>query len=192
MINGTELQESISHYFGTIMRGVFVGVLFAIGVFLFSYVGYERTSADKWYERSDNGTGNVACFFAIVVALFPTTSSVEWIRVVHLLAAVGLFLTLAYMSFFLFTKSKGKPEGKKLTRNRWYRGLAIGIVASLVLALIYNLALNDTSLSRYQPIFWLESAALIFFGMSWFIKGETLFRDAGFNPHPCRPASDAG
>ena len=35
----TELQDSISDYYGTEMRDVFVGVLFAIGWFLFSYRG---------------------------------------------------------------------------------------------------------------------------------------------------------
>ena len=35
-----ELQSSISEYYGTAMRDVLVGFLFAIGLFLFSYHGY--------------------------------------------------------------------------------------------------------------------------------------------------------
>jgi hypothetical protein len=57
------LQSSISYYYWTGMRDVFVGTLFAIGFFLLSYQGY---------EKADNIAGNLACLFAVGVALFPT------------------------------------------------------------------------------------------------------------------------
>ena len=84
---GGGLQPSLSHYYDTIMVGVFVGVLFAIGVFLFSYRGYE-TPAKKPYELSDNVAGKVACVAALAVALFPTTATVDWVRTVHTIAAI--------------------------------------------------------------------------------------------------------
>jgi len=39
------IEDSISNYYYTGMRGVFVGTLWAIGVFLVSYRGYERRDA---------------------------------------------------------------------------------------------------------------------------------------------------
>ena len=57
------IQRSISAYYHTGMRDVFVGTLFAIGFFLLSYKGY---------ERSDAIAGDLGCLFAVGVALFPT------------------------------------------------------------------------------------------------------------------------
>lgn len=63
VIFGKMLQESLSMYYHTGMRAVMVGILFALGVFLFSYKGY---------GREDDVAGNLACLFAIETALFPT------------------------------------------------------------------------------------------------------------------------
>jgi hypothetical protein len=61
----------------------------------------------------------------------------------------------------------------------------------LCIALIgfYFMALQGTALSALRPVFWLESLALWAFGVSWFIKGETLFKDA--KAPPLRHAPDA-
>jgi hypothetical protein len=40
------------------------------------------------------------------------------------------------------------------------------------------LLLKDTAIAAIKPVFWLESLALWAFGISWFVKGETLWRDA--------------
>src|SRR5215468_1540580 len=57
-------QYSISDYYYTHMRNVFVGSLCAIGVFLITYRGY---------DICDRIAGALASVFAIGVALFPTT-----------------------------------------------------------------------------------------------------------------------
>ena len=62
------IQPSISDYYYTIMGDVFVGSLCAMGVFLLSYRGY---------DKQDNIAGNLACVFAIGVALFPTTPALN-------------------------------------------------------------------------------------------------------------------
>ena len=181
LLTGTGLQESISHYSGTVMRGVFVGVLFAIGVFLYSYIGYEPSDDKRRFEPSDNIAGHLACVFALGVALFRTTSDIDWVRTVHSLSAAGLFLTLSYFSLFLFTKTKKgvDPTPEKVTRNRLYRFFGVIMLACIVLIPIYKTFFDETSIAAIQPVFWLESLALVAFGGSWFIKGETLFKDAG-------------
>ena len=166
----TELQGSISDYYGTEMRDVFVGVLFVIGWFLFSYRGY---------ERKDDLAGDLACLFALGVALFPTTSDNELIRTVHFVSATSMFLVLAYFSLFLFTKSKqgGTPTPEKQIRNKIYVACGVIMVACIALIALYHALLQDTGVAGIKPVFWLEAVALWAFGASWFIKGETLWKD---------------
>jgi hypothetical protein len=174
--SGTGLQDSISDYYDTVMRGVFVGVLFAIGVFLFSYVGYEPSPDKKTYEPSDNTAGNLACVFALGVALFPTTSDSNVVRTTHFLSAAALFLTLSYFSLYLFTKTKvgATPTPKKETRNKVYVVCGVFMLACIALIAVYNWLFQDTSIAVIKPVFWLESLALWAFGWSWFVKGEGL------------------
>lgn len=170
--SGTELQDSISDYYGTEMRNVLVGVLFAIGFFLFSYRGY---------ERHDDLAGDLACVLALGVALFPTTSESKAIRAVHFLSATGMFLVLAYFSLVLFTKTrKGvPPTPEKKIRNWIYvacGGIMLACIASIAL---YFAFLQNTPVAEVKPVFWLESLALWAFGLSWFVKGETVLLDVG-------------
>ncbi len=89
----TGIQSSLSSYYHTGMRDVFVGTLCVIGFFLLSYKGY---------ERSDDIAGDLACVFAVGVALFPITpdgvaaSGAHLIGYVHLACAALFFLTLIY------------------------------------------------------------------------------------------------
>jgi hypothetical protein len=53
----TEIPEVL------ILRGVLAGSLWAIGIFLMSYRGY---------QKRDEMAGRLACVFALGVALFPT------------------------------------------------------------------------------------------------------------------------
>jgi hypothetical protein len=169
-------QASISDYHGTVMRGVFVGVLFATGVFLFSYSGHEPVQGMKAYQPSDNFAGNMACMFAIGVALFPVTSDVGAVRVMHFFFATGLFLTLSYFALHLFTKTDGVMTAMKRTRNKVYRVCGIVMLACIVSIAIYNWFLQDTIIAKAEPVFWLEAAALWAFGWAWFVKGEGLRR----------------
>ena len=166
-----ELQDSISDYYGTEMRSVFVGVVFVIGWFLFSYRGY---------ERKDDIAGDLACLFALGVALLPTTSDSKAIRAVHFLSAAGLFLVLSYFSLFLFTQTEKdvSPTSEKETRNRIYVVCGVIMLACIASIALYYALLQNTSVAAIKPAFWLESLALWAFGWSWFVKGETLWRDA--------------
>jgi hypothetical protein len=42
---------------------------------------------------------------------------------------------------------------------------------------VYQSLLADTALALWHPVFWLETIALWSFGFSWFVKGDTLWRD---------------
>jgi len=165
------IQDSISAYYGTGMRNVLVGTLFVIGWFLFTYRGY---------ERKDDIAGDAACVLALGVALFPATSGSKVIVVLHFLSAAGLFLVLAYFSLVLFTKTKAdvRMSPEKKIRNRIYRICGWAMLACIAAIALYMAFLQQTPVSAIKPVFWLESLALWAFGWSWFVKGETLWKDA--------------
>ncbi|HYV96757.1 MAG TPA: hypothetical protein VE967_04790 [Gemmatimonadaceae bacterium] len=169
------IQPTISDYYELRTRDFFVGSLFAIACFLGTYRGPEPI---------DHYAGNLACVFALIVALFRAngTGAEPYI---HLFAAGLLLLTLAFFSYSLFTKTSGLITPQKLVRNKIYRGSAIIIVACVVVILFLKVVVSaSSSFFNWHPVFWLEWAALWSFGVSWFVKGETLFRDDPPTPSP--------
>jgi hypothetical protein len=181
LIFKTGLQGSVSAYYYTGMRDVLVGTLCAIGIFLWSYKGYDET---------DDLAGNLACIFAVGLALFPTApdtatpgSTAAIIGTIHFIFAALFFGALIYFALFQFTKtephSKKPPTTRKKLRNRVYRGCGYAMLACVALMLVYNLlpAAQAASLKFLRPIFWLETIAVLSFGISWLVKGETLLKD---------------
>jgi hypothetical protein len=178
---GAGIQSSISAYYYTVMRDVFVGTLCAIGVFLFSYKGY---------EPKDDVASNLAGLFAVGIALFPTSPCdpisshcpFQLKYFLHGVFAVLLFGTFTYMSLFLFTKTdlSKKPTGKKLQRNSVYRACGYVMLSCLVAVPAASLLLPEDlgdTLRIIQPVFWLESIAVVAFGISWLTKGEAILKD---------------
>lgn len=170
------ILDSISAYYYSVMRDVFVGSLCATGVFLFSY-RYERWG---W----DDILGDVAGVSAIGVALFPTTPPPSpkvvvttlqmTIGTVHLLLAGCFLLTLAIFALVLFTKThpnKG-PTPRKRKRNMVYWSCGSAILVFLVLIVLDIFLPGPQWLQSLHPLFWLESLATWAFGIAWFVKGE--------------------
>ncbi len=190
------IRSSVSAYYHTGLGDVFVGTICVIGIFLFSYKGY---------EPKDDRAGDFACFCAVGLALFPTFPDMgdpsrgiglalspataglfeRIIAGAHFVFAAGFFLTLAYFSICLFTKSEGEKTPKKRQRNCIYK--ACGYVMLVALALIalevsiqYLELLPEATLSgiaSLHPRFWLESIAMLAFGVSWWVKGEAILKD---------------
>ncbi len=177
------IQPSISHYYYTNMREVFVGLMCAVSLFLFSYRGYSRL---------DSMASNLAGLFSLGVALFPTNVienyhcqhevvsfiTIRFHNIIHFSCAGLFFFTLAMMSLFLFTKSnkpKEEQTDEKQTRNTVYKVCGAIMLISIVIIAISKpvLKVDDKS----QITFWFETVALIAFGISWLTKGEMLFGD---------------
>ena len=171
----TGIEDSISAYYGTDMRNFFVGLLFAIALFMFSYRGY---------DNRDEIAGKLACVFALGVALFPTTSSNRWIHGAHFCFAAALFLTFSFFSLVLFTESDPKEirTEQKEKRNAVYKACGIAMLVCIGLIAIFVLFGQDTEVAKIKPVFILETLALWSFGISWGVKGETLLRDRGAVP----------
>jgi hypothetical protein len=184
----SKIQPSISHYYYTNMREVFEGTLCAVSLFLFSYRGYTRL---------DSYASNLAGLGSLGVALFPTDIkynadgitcfpcqedvasifNISFHSTIHFSCAAVFFVTLALISIFLFTKSKHvkeKQTPEKRKRNVIYRLSGIIMLASISCIGIYVVSGGN---SYNQTIFWCETLALLFFGISWLTKGEALFGD---------------
>lgn len=162
-------QESISLYYHTHMRDVFVGLLCAVAFFLFAYTGY------TWV---DNLAGDLAAVFALGVAFCPTAEN-SIVGIIHLVSAVLFFLTLIYFSLFLFTKSKPNPTAKKEQRNVVFKVCGYIMLCCVILLLVFFLISNEMKikLEKVYIVFLLETIALWAFGVSWLVKGELILKD---------------
>ncbi len=176
LIESPGIESSISEYYYTDMRDVFVGSLCAIAVFLMSYRGY---------DRKDDIAGDLACVFAIGVALFPTTPAVNTSSqaaltgTIHIICAFSFFLTLAYFSLVLFRKTDPDktPSQRKMQRNRVYTVCGYTILASIAMIAILALIPSENPVMKLDPFFWLESLAVVAFGISWLTKGQAILKD---------------
>lgn len=174
VVRGFSIEPSISDYYYTHMRNVFVGSLWAMAVFFLSYRGY---------DRKDDLAGDVACVFAIGVALFPTYPARELTTIdrifgaLHLLSAAALFLTLAYFCLVLFRKGSADMTPRKLQRNRVYTVTGYTMLACIVAIGLLWIPSPLAELKGWDAVFWLEAIALWAFGWSWFVKGEGILED---------------
>jgi surface polysaccharide O-acyltransferase-like enzyme len=176
-----QIQDSISHYYYTVAGSLLVGILCAVGLFLYTYRGF-----DNW----DRWSSNFAALCAFGVAFSPCNTSPACLKCdvllymdnpvrngIHYGSAVCLFVTLALMSLFLFTKTdKEHPGPRKKARNAIYR--ACGII--MVVSMIGMVSLLNNSIQQYigrTALFVLETIALTAFGISWLVKGETVLKD---------------
>ena len=161
-------QPSISDYYHTDMRDVFVGFMIGFSFFLFTYSGYKG-------DRIFTALAGIA---AMGVAFFPTAeegADCNLICTIHFICGVVFFLVLSIISFFLFVKSDQLPEDlgeKKKNRNRIYRICGIIMFICLVIMALYFQIFEDDW--PKTTIFWGETIALWAFGVSWLVKGEAI------------------
>jgi hypothetical protein len=188
------VQGSISTYYYTNMRNLFVGFNCAVALFLFAYRGHD------WM---DNLTGYLGCIFVLGVAFLPCTISTPGqpclvpaadqnplVGKLHNLSALLYFITLIVYSLLLFPKTHtDKMTGEKLfmgrqkkKRNVVYYICGSLMMAALLLIIAYMWFLGNRypGLKDLHPVFWLETIVLFSFGISWLTKGQLVFRDENY------------
>ena len=191
--NCTTLQPSISHYYYTNMREIFVGVICSVALFLFTYTG--PTRIDGWVS-------NIAGVFGLGIALFPTRllcdniaklsegescypcqqsvtslTRIPYHATLHLLCAALFFITLALMSIFLFRLSdcsKKEQTIQKRKRNIIFLYCGLIMLASIAAAGVYLMFAGDKPTTF---VLWAEVVALMAFGVSWLTKGQAIVKD---------------
>ena len=171
-MKGIEFQNSMSAYYhatasnGYSMRDWFVGILFAIGVFLYLYKGY---------SKEENYALNIAGVFAIGVAIFP----MDWNGVaccreipMHGISAGFFILSIAYVCIRLASDTLYLMRDEVLERR--YRilywligfGMILSPAIGLVLALIFD---------EYKSFaFFAEAAVIWIFAAYWLLKSLEL------------------
>jgi uncharacterized membrane protein len=174
LVGRAVMQGSVSGYYYTDVRGILVGSLCAIGVFLFAYRGYR-----SWDDILTNAAG----VFAIGVALFPTapvnpSPRARDVSYVHFACAGSLLAVLAVIALWQFTQTDPNKERspQKKKRDVVYRACGIVILLCLVLVPIESLVIG-APIQRFHPLFWLEAVAVVAFGIAWLVKGQAILKD---------------
>ncbi|MDA1370796.1 MAG: DUF998 domain-containing protein [Proteobacteria bacterium] len=176
-----DFQASVSDYYYTALRNIFVGSLCAIGVFLLSYRGP---------NGEDKNSGIVAGLAALAVALFPTDPPMEtdlalWQEIVntgHDIAAIILFIMFARFCLCLFTKTDKSQEILEKTpkgaRNKSYKFCGRTILVCIALILVNWLLTTFAGIALFtqiRPVLILEIVAIYAFAISWMTKSEALW-----------------
>lgn len=177
-----DMKPSISDFYHTVLRDLFVGVLITMGVFLVSYQGYERKEGEPF---SDNILATVAGIMAFGVALFPNetehqttdTLSQEILGIqaavtAHYICAVIFLFCLGAFCFMRFAQTSDLARRKIYIRC----GRIIVVAAAFAVAFsavkrfgpdAYKVVIDNTA-----AIFWAETVAVWAFSYAWLIKGH--------------------
>ena len=184
LVPSSKVPYSLSGYYYTHMRGIFTGTFWALGVFLVAYNGLSRV---------DLVITGLAGLAAIGIATFPTNPPPHFladqagacgplvpivykssahqtlIGVAHQVSLVVLIVTLIAMAW----RFRYDQPGEKVTSmaRTIYLVSAIGIAVGGAGAIIQNF-LSDQVKAETPWLFWFEIVAILFFGLSWFVKGE--------------------
>jgi hypothetical protein len=170
LFEGLSLRGSMSAYYhSNVMRDVFVGVLFAIGLFLYLYKGFGKL---------ENYALNLAGIFAVGVAIFP----MEWecgtdckLITLHGVCAVLFFICIAYVCLFRASDTLDlvKDQIKEKRYRKIYKGLGIGMLLSPAIAVIMSLVLQYRAAER-STVFFVEAVAVWIFAIYWLTKSQEL------------------
>jgi hypothetical protein len=157
---------SISQYYHSPMRDVFVGGLIAMAAFMFFYSGYS-----KW----DRYAGMLAGLLTLGIVFFPTSASAtSGGGKIHGLFAVLLFLELASISIFRFPRKRPGVDRRATDTFQVVCGLVM--LSSMAAVLVYFFS-RGFAKSDGCFVFVMESIALLAFGVSWFTEGLDLKRE---------------
>ncbi|HEX5113896.1 MAG TPA: DUF998 domain-containing protein [Pseudonocardiaceae bacterium] len=164
----TQVLTSISGYYYSPLRGVLVGSMCAVGVFLLSYRGIGII---------DDLISNIAAVAAVGLALFPTTPSgprtvaQQHIGIVHVVCAATFFLMLALFCLVRFPKPDNEVTAGDPRRHR--RDLAYYATGSMILLCLLLVVVTGLlpATEPAHPLLILETVAIFSFGVSWFVKG---------------------
>ena len=174
--------DSISAYYYTGMRDVFVSTLVLVGVLLTCY----RTPALR-----DNVVAILAGIAAIGIGLFPMdpTFAAEILRKYpemgeakcyinrgilgyHFIFVAVFFALSFYLVYFRFDAfTPETPTKQKVMRNKIYKvcgaAMLVAFIAIGVLAVM----------NKGGSVFWPETLAVVAFAAAWLVKGQTILKD---------------
>ena len=184
-------QISISHYYYSTMHIAFVSILCVLGGFLMTYKG-----KDRWESR----LSNLAGFFAVSIAAFPTQFSGfhpgqdganQYLKLIkevtkfwgrmHFVFAFGLFVCFIIFCLYFFQKPDadyhGAQQVKFKRRKSIYKICGWVIIVSIILMGLFNFVIKgEKGLFAYST-FIFETTALWAFGTAWLVKGSAVLKN---------------
>ena len=179
-----DLRASMSAYFYSPMREIFVGTLCAQAVFLWSYEGYR----DPGRMITDKLVARIASVAAALIALAPTNPpdgaapgctllqcllSDGPSAALHAVATAVFFAALAFYCLVLFRRGRD-ITGDEHAAQVIYRLCGWTIIAAIGAIGLMIVTGLDMRLAPLRPIFWLEALATFAFATSWAVKGKAL------------------
>jgi hypothetical protein len=186
MISGTlthaGLEPSLSDFFHTVSRDVFVGVLFAIGTFLVIYEGYEREPGEAF---ADNWLATVAGISVFGVALFPNESPTGEIAalsqqivgigispIFHYSSCLVFFYCMGHFCMFRFSKTQNRARRRFYTVCGWtILACSLALVVSSYWKQVGPPPMTEFVLN-YNVVFWVEAIGVWAFSIAWIVKGR--------------------
>ncbi len=160
---GIVLEDSISDYYDNNVAGdIFIGILFALGFFLSSYRGE---------NKREGVLATFAAVLAFMTALFPTTSMITWVRMVHWIAASSMFLIFVYFAFLFYRQENS------ILRKKTYLFCAILMLVGMLFIGIMKILGNFHIFEFDKATYIGEAVALFAFGVSWINKTEVQLAD---------------
>lgn len=202
--DGISTTNSISAYYYTSLRDVFVGALVVGGVVLAFFPSPHKI--DRWLSRIAGGA-------AVGIALFPMTIKegvIDWVSATtpearrayvqalehgphgplhyHYAFVVVFFATVFYLVTFRFkANTPADPTERKLKRNRVYAvcGYVMGS-AFLWMAVLWLRYHGDQN--EMASIFYPETIAVTAFAAAWLVKGQVVLKDRPRSAPVAHPA----
>lgn len=183
LLEEATIQPSLSDYYHTLEHDIYVGTLFAIGLFLVAYQGYPRSRGEL---LSDTWITTLAGIGALGVALFPNevpnacgstplraaTLGTFRVAVLHYGSGLVFLLSLAYISLVPFARS-AHPSRRRIYRTT---GWIIAVMTVAVFVTSWFKIIGPAPLQRivirYRLVLWSECIATWAFGVSWLVKGR--------------------
>ena len=202
LLTGSSIRGSLSEYYYTPVRDLLVGTLCAMAVFLWSYRGFSHRSDDLVADRR---TGKVAGVAAMVIAFSPLRPrqddrctlvqcmiGTEAADVVHAIAAVVFFVSLALFSLVLLPRS-AIPGPRRRARIWLYRLCGLIILLAVASLVVWKYLPPEIifALGHYKPIFWIETVAIWAYATAWTVRGRTLEALLARNPEINEPRTDS-
>lgn len=191
LVEGIRTTDSLSAYYYTSMRDIFVSVTVLTGALLACY----RTA-----HRLDNVVATCAGLAAIGLALFPMDPtyaaellarypdlgtarhySNHGVLGYHLMFAITFAVLSFYLVYFRFG-AHTPADGAQASRRRLVYKCCGGV---MLLSFVAIFVLGTTTHSA--SFFWPETGAVVAFAVAWLVKGEAVLRD----PLPPRGAAMA-
>jgi hypothetical protein len=193
---GVQVRGSLSAYYHTSARDIFVAALCVIGFFLATYMSGERRTLGFWLSL-------VAGLAVLGVAFFPKmrpglpTGAPECgivpmpegcspiqqqlgerlVAQIHFVSAAVFILSLAAMCFFVF--AKGEEERSKDPRwgTKPWMATVIRVCGGVILLAVLWVAASqflELTIGPLTPLYLAEVTSVWAFGVAWLLKARDL------------------